>query len=145
MEWGDRDSAPRHGIKEEQHSSLGFFGGSSLRKHAVHGRGEGLHYTVNWVPTAATVFLWYSSATFRPLSRPLCLMHESKKRKNKLRKRKSAFLGGREANTAAGGRTGKDNNWAAHKQKMKLHFHGRGSNLKKYILSMFLHKKEETR
>ncbi len=26
MEWGDRDSAPRHGIKEEEeHSRLGFF------------------------------------------------------------------------------------------------------------------------
>ncbi len=102
MEWGDRDSAPRHGIKEEQHSSLGFFGGSSLRKHAVHGRGEGLHYTVNWVPTAATIFLWYFWATFRPLSRTLRLMHESKKRKNKLRKRRSAFLGGGEANTSSG-------------------------------------------
>ncbi len=55
------------------------------------------------------------------------------------------FWAGGKPTQAAGGRARKDNNWAGHKQKMTLHFHGRGSNLKKYILSMFLHKKEETR
>ncbi len=55
------------------------------------------------------------------------------------------FWAGGKPTQAADGRAGKDNNWAGHKQKMTLHFHGRGSNLKKYILSMFLHKKEETR